>query len=97
MNNDGEYTIFCPKCGNEMKNTSRYCMKCGYLNIDHPNNKNVSKYFEDSENTIVNNYNGKYIMTNNALKNIDHNFMKKNSKYCFIFNLITFLLTFVCF
>lgn len=97
MNNDGEYTIFCPKCGNEMKNTSRYCMKCGHLNIDHPDNKNVSKYFEDSGNTIVNNYNGKYIMTNNALKNIDHNFMKKNSRYCFIFNLITFLLTVICF
>lgn len=97
MNNDNEYTVFCPKCGNEMKNTSRYCMKCGYLNINHPNNKNVTKYFEDKGNTIVRNSNGTYIMSSDILKSNDIDYLKINSRYCFIFNLITFLLTFVCF
>ena len=97
MNNDNEYTVFCPKCGNEMKNTSRYCMKCGYLNINHPNNKNVIKYFEDKGNTIVRNSNGTYIMSSDILKSNDIDYLKRNSRYCFIFNLITFLLTFVCF
>ena len=95
MNNDSEYTIFCPKCGSEMKNTSRYCMKCGYLNLNHPNNKNVSKYFENSISDTTKDLSGTYILSNN--KTNDFNYMKKNLKYCFIVNLILFLLTVVCF
>ena len=34
--NDNSYTIFCSRCGAEMKSSARYCMKCGNLNPDHP-------------------------------------------------------------
>ena len=36
MNNNDK--IICPRCSMEMKKNSRYCMKCGYLNYDHPEN-----------------------------------------------------------
>ena len=38
-----EYMITCPRCGSEFKSTSRYCMKCGYMNPNHPENE---KYFD---------------------------------------------------
>lgn len=40
---DAEYMVYCSRCGSEMKNTSRYCMKCGNLNPDHPLNKEYGK------------------------------------------------------
>lgn len=45
MNNNqgGEYTYTCTRCGNEVSSKSRYCMKCGNLNPDHPDNKKYSK------------------------------------------------------
>lgn len=36
--------IYCPRCGAEMKASSRYCMKCGCLNYDHPENANMRQY-----------------------------------------------------
>ena len=44
MNDDGGYTIYCPKCGAAMSSTARYCMKCGTLNYDHEANKNMLRY-----------------------------------------------------
>lgn len=44
MNQDHEYTIYCSKCGAEMSNNSRYCMKCGHLNYDHEANENMKKF-----------------------------------------------------
>ncbi len=39
-----DYTFSCPRCGNEVKSSSRYCMKCGYLNPSHPENKELQSY-----------------------------------------------------
>ena len=36
--------IRCPKCGEEMKKTARYCMKCGNLNYAHPDNESMKQY-----------------------------------------------------
>jgi len=41
-NNQEEHVFTCPRCGNDVKSSSRYCMKCGYLNPDHPDNKQYS-------------------------------------------------------
>ena len=41
MNND---KIMCPRCREEMHSTSRYCMKCGYLNYNHPDNIKLKPY-----------------------------------------------------
>ena len=38
-----DYTIYCSRCGAEMKASSRYCMKCGNLNYDHPDNASMKK------------------------------------------------------
>ena len=45
MNNGegSEYMYTCPRCGNEVSSKSRYCMKCGNLNPDHPDNKQYQK------------------------------------------------------
>ena len=41
--------IYCSRCGSEMKADSRYCMKCGNLNPDHPANKNMLKYIKNKQ------------------------------------------------
>ncbi len=43
---DAEYMVYCSRCGSQMKNTSRYCMKCGNLNPDHPLNKEYGKILD---------------------------------------------------
>ena len=43
MNENEGYVFACPRCGNDMHSTSRYCMKCGYLNPSHPDNQQYSK------------------------------------------------------
>ena len=42
MNNEDE-KVFCTKCGEPMKSSSRCCLKCGNLNPMHKDNQN---YFE---------------------------------------------------
>ena len=43
-----EYTI-CSKCGASMESNKRYCMKCGALNYDHPDNEYMKKYVSNDE------------------------------------------------
>ena len=51
--NDNDYTIFCSRCGAEMKSSARYCMKCGNLNPDHPENKTMEKFIPKSQGYFV--------------------------------------------
>ena len=41
VNND---VIYCNRCGAPMKKNQRYCMKCGNLNYDHPDNRSMRAY-----------------------------------------------------
>lgn len=41
--------MFCPRCGAQMKNNQRYCMKCGALNYDHPDNKRMKNLMSEEE------------------------------------------------
>lgn len=41
--------MVCPRCGAEMSPEQRYCMKCGALNYDHPDNQDMKRYITDSE------------------------------------------------
>ena len=41
--------MFCPRCGAEMKPEQRYCMKCGALNYEHPDNQKMKQYITDDE------------------------------------------------
>lgn len=51
--NDNDYTIFCSRCGAEMKSSARYCMKCGNLNPDHPENKSMEKFLPKEQGYFV--------------------------------------------
>ncbi len=53
MNNDNSYTIYCSRCGAPMKSSARYCMKCGNLNPDHPENKSMEKYIPKKQNYVI--------------------------------------------
>lgn len=53
MNNDKSYTIYCSRCGAPMKNGARYCMKCGNLNPEHPENKSMEKYIPKKQIYVV--------------------------------------------
>lgn len=41
--------MFCPRCGSEMDPKQRYCMKCGALNYDHPDNQKMKQYITEEE------------------------------------------------
>ena len=41
--------MVCPRCGAKMDANQRYCMKCGALNYDHPDNKDMKDYITDEE------------------------------------------------
>lgn len=41
--------MICPRCGAEMDSKQRYCMKCGALNYDHPDNQKMKTYITPEE------------------------------------------------
>ena len=41
--------MICPRCGAEMDSSKRYCMKCGALNYDHPDNQKMKQYISKEE------------------------------------------------
>ena len=41
--------MICPRCGAEMDPKQRYCMKCGALNYDHPDNQKMKTYITPEE------------------------------------------------
>lgn len=47
------YIIYCSRCGSEYTSDSRYCMKCGNLNPDHPLNKDVSKLVKKEKPSFI--------------------------------------------
>lgn len=67
VNNNGEpeYIIYCSRCGEPMKNTSRYCLKCGNLNPDHPANQNYSKILKKQKKKGFNVTSGLFSVVNN--------------------------------
>jgi len=91
-----DHTIFCSRCGAEMKSSARYCMKCGNLNYDHPDNKDMrqfattqqySSYQIGSGNSILGNVtNGKEIV-----ESIANNTGSK--RFCFYVTLLFYLVT----
>ena len=41
---DSKDYVICSKCGKPIKTKDRYCLKCGALNLDHPENQYLRKY-----------------------------------------------------
>jgi len=93
--NNSDYTIYCSRCGAEMKASSRYCMKCGNLNYDHPENKNLQKiigkpedkqYVVGSGNSIFEGLQGENTVTQSIANNTG------NQMLCFGFNILLYLI-----
>ena len=41
--------MVCPRCGAELNSKQRYCMKCGALNYEHPDNQKLKQYITEKE------------------------------------------------
>ena len=88
----------CPRCGSEVKNSARYCMKCGYLNPNHPQNKQYAKYNNVTEKYSVNDGNigasAPVNMNEVRGKNFDVFWGSNIGNYtlCFIINFVLYLL-----
>ena len=41
--------MVCPRCGAELNPKQRYCMKCGALNYEHPDNQKMRNYITEQE------------------------------------------------
>ena len=45
---DNEKIVYCSQCGEKMKNSSRYCMKCGKLNFNHEANAHIKEVMKSA-------------------------------------------------
>lgn len=84
--------IFCAKCGSEMKKNARYCMKCGNLNYDHPDNEHMKKIAMKSFT------NGEFISgvsLDGTMKNQSSGI--SSTKICLIVNLCLYFLPLIAF
>ena len=96
MDNDSN-KIYCSRCGSEMAASSRYCMKCGNLNENHPDNNKYSKILKETNNNNYQIGSGKRIFNNTKNKS-GMNFItdkNKNRMPFVIFNIIVILLVLI--
>lgn len=45
----GGFVMVCPRCGAKLDSKQRYCMKCGALNYEHPDNQKMKQYITQQE------------------------------------------------
>lgn len=100
MNNEEVSTIYCIKCGAEMKSNSRCCMKCGTLNPEHPDNANMLKYI-DKKQTGYQVGSGMNLSLETSSNDITTVVGRNTGNFtaCFIVNLLLYLLIigFICY
>lgn len=94
---DQEYTFNCPRCGNELKSKSRYCMKCGYLNPSHPSNQDyLKRYGQDITEEYVVSQDGSMSSTTiqKNSKGVDLSFSSDTGSFtlCFLVNFLLYLI-----
>ncbi len=97
MNDDGSYTIYCSRCGAPMKSNARYCMKCGNLNPDHPENDSMKKYIQKRQNYVVGSGRtviGHLNQNGTISKSLANN--TGDSKMCFIVTFSIYILAILC-
>lgn len=96
MNDDKDTVIYCSRCGAAMKSTSRYCMKCGNLNYDHKDNKDMQN-FRPKEEEVYQVGSGhslrKAISSGKISIHVQTN--GSNEKTCFLVNYIFYLVVLV--
>lgn len=94
--------IYCNRCGAPMKKTQRYCMKCGNLNYDHPDNRSMRVYATGT--TGEGGQQQPYVVGENNLTSAIGNDVVRGEaiadkagkrKTCFIVNILLFLFSVV--
>lgn len=92
MNND---KVLCPRCQTEMKSNARYCMKCGYLNYNHPENIALKPYMgklQESTNYVNGQAETRQFLGNRKMHEVRFGSKTGSKKLCFFINVISYLL-----
>ena len=95
-----DYMITCPRCRNEFKSTARYCMRCGYLNPNHPSNQQYLENYSNPQNEVeeytVSSDSSDYLNPKipTPSKGLNIAFSKDIGSFtlCFLFNLFCYLM-----
>lgn len=93
MNND---KILCPRCQTEMKSTARYCMKCGYLNYNHPENVAFRPYMgklQESTTYVNGQAETRQFLGKRKMHEIRFGSKTGNKTFCFLLNFILYILS----
>ncbi len=77
--------IYCTRCGSPMKSDARYCMKCGNLNYDHPDNKNMVSYATDEGKQVYEIGSGLSLNNKKVLENSFEQATNTGSEKVFLF------------
>ena len=92
MNND---KILCPRCQTEMKSNARYCMKCGYLNYNHPENIALKPYMgklQEATNYVNGQAETRQFQGTRKMHEIRFGSKTGSKSFCFLVNVILYLL-----
>lgn len=94
MNNDKEEIIFCSRCGADMKASARYCMKCGNLNYDHPDNINMKNIAGPNQVTTYQVGSGQFILSDMPRQGVTQSIANNtgNKSICFYSTLGLYIL-----
>lgn len=82
-----DIVISCSRCGEPMKVSQRCCIKCGALNIEHPDNISMKQYIVN-ESPIVQ---GNNVFIPQSINNYEDNKKIKYKNTCFVVNLFLHL------
>ena len=80
--------VYCSRCGEEMSRKARYCMKCGNLNYEHPDNKKMEKFADKNPKGIYQIGEGKTIKTNTIKDGFSVPTNTGNPKKFFLYNVL---------
>lgn len=89
-----EQKIMCPRCQTEMKSNARYCMKCGYLNYNHPENIALKPYMgklQESTNYVNGHAETRQFLGKRKMHEIRFGSKTGNKILCFLINVILYI------
>lgn len=82
--------IYCSRCGSEFNKSARYCMKCGNINYDHPENASMKKYEGNNKENVYQIGAGSSIKTNTSSDMMGIPTNTGNPTLFFIVNILVF-------
>jgi len=83
--------LYCSRCGEEISVNSRYCMKCGNINYNHPENQGMKKFEKKNDNHIYEVGQGDTIKTRTAKDMITIPTHTGNQKKAYLLNYLVYI------